>query len=163
MNRLRRAFGNLIFVITWVPVHFYLKNTLRTRVIVYHGSKLLVVRNWVGSQKLSLLGGGVHAGETSHDGAIREIKEEAGLDIATDKLKLLKPEYIVSEFGTKYRCQAYSIEVLSDTELIKQNREIMEIRWIDYRDLLANYKLSKNTKELIATWSKENHLLDLVS
>ena len=64
----------------------------RTRVIVMlNDREILMVKNWLGSQKWTLPGGGMKRGESPEAAAARELLEETGLTVNHDQLDFLGP------------------------------------------------------------------------
>jgi len=64
----------------------------RTRVIVMlNDREILMVKNWLGSQRWTLPGGGMKRGETPAAAAARELLEETGLTVNHDQLTFLGP------------------------------------------------------------------------
>lgn len=56
-------------------------STYGAKVVIQYQNKFLIVRNSYGYKSLSFVGGRIDKGETPQDAAIRETKEEVGLDI----------------------------------------------------------------------------------
>lgn len=64
----------------------------RTRVIVMlNDREILMVKNWLGSQRWTLPGGGMKRGESPAHAAARELLEETGLVVSHDQLTFLGP------------------------------------------------------------------------
>lgn len=62
-------------------------NRKSARVIVIHNDKLLVMfRNKFGTKYVTLIGGKVDIGETPEQAALREVREEASLEVANPRL-----------------------------------------------------------------------------
>lgn len=60
-----------------------LEQRIGVYVVIIKDNKILLTRQWEG---YSLIGGGVEKGETLEEAAVREVKEETGLDITPGKL-----------------------------------------------------------------------------
>jgi 8-oxo-dGTP pyrophosphatase MutT (NUDIX family) len=66
----------------------------RVRVILVNPqNKILFVRGWISHQKLSLPGGGIGRNESPELAAVREVKEETGIEIHQQDLEYLSTIY----------------------------------------------------------------------
>jgi 8-oxo-dGTP diphosphatase len=92
-------------------------------------TKVLMVKN-VGNSSWSLPGGAVEIDETLEQAAVREVKEETGLDvkvfgiIAINECKFKKSQNHAIFF-------IFRAEVIGGEETIQRPDEISEIAWID--------------------------------
>lgn len=80
-------------------------------VVIHNQNILLMERNKFGSQYYCLPGGGIDPGETADHAAIREIKEEASIDVINPQLVYI--EEAGDPYGTQYifTCQYQDGEV----------------------------------------------------
>ncbi|MFC6146596.1 NUDIX hydrolase [Corynebacterium nasicanis] len=100
-----------------------------------HGQMLIQRRtdtkpDWPGLWDFSV-GGSVHAGETSRAGALREVREELGLDV-----ELTRPSFT---FNFEYGFDDFYL-LLLDAPLpppAVPNDEVAEVRWADLDDIIA--------------------------
>lgn len=84
----RLAYGVFLGANAFLPI----ARRPRTRVIVMlNDREILMVKNWMGSQKWTLPGGGVKRGELPEVAAARELLEETGLVVNHDQLTFLGP------------------------------------------------------------------------
>ena len=91
--------------------------------------------------------GGLEAGESYEQGMTREILEETGILNAKIKGVLPRvfrydfpPEIVYTANGGKFRGQEQSIVYLrvpNEARVVLDNREFVDYRWIDKRDLLS--------------------------
>jgi len=80
-------------------------------------------------------GGCLIAGETSEKGAIREIKEEIGLDINLQDLKYLSTHLYKYQFVDIFLIKK---EVIID-KLLLQTEEVANVKWFFIEDFLELY------------------------
>ncbi len=160
MNSPSRFIGNILFWLAWPLLFIYLRDSRRSRVIISDGKQILIVKNWLGPNRYTLPGGGLKKNEEPTDGTTREVEEETGVITHPNSLSLIKPEYTVVEYGHKYKFIGYLLKVDKLPKISRQKFEIAEIKWVRIEDVLAKYKLTAATKELIETWLEINHLVD---
>lgn len=96
-----------------------------------------MTRGWLSAGKWALPGGGVHKGEPSIAGAVRELAEEVGLRVRQADLRLAGIDEVRTH-GMKFRVHCYTIEADSFQALHIQRHEIAEARWLPLTDLSAN-------------------------
>ena len=78
-------------------------------------------------------GGGVLSGETSLQGAVREVREELGIPLDESDLRLL----------TTYRSRNYFMDIfrvhkdLSVSDLVLQEEEVVDAKWVAQNELCA--------------------------
>ena len=93
--------GKLLYYLFLPLICIALASTRRAYVVVVADGKVLLTKNWLGNHKRwRLPGGGLKPAETYLQAAMRELKEETGLDYNSTKFTkinldtLLKPEKI---------------------------------------------------------------------
>lgn len=120
--------------------------------MVYDGDKILVQNrassNWPG---ITFPGGHVEYNESFVQSAIREVKEETGLDVSN--LELCGVEQWTAQEGT-YRYIAFLYKTNNFKGEIKSSRE-GEILWINKNDL-NNYQLSDGFAEMFKVFENDN-------
>lgn len=86
-------------------------------------------KNWPGLWDFSV-GGSVHAGETSREGAVREVREELGLEVA-----LTRPSFT---FNFQYGFDDFYLlrTDAAPADLAVPNEEVEEVRWAGLDDVL---------------------------
>ncbi|HUC95649.1 MAG TPA: NUDIX hydrolase [Candidatus Saccharimonadia bacterium] len=160
MNKLSQLIGNALFWVLWPLIYVYLHGSSRVRVVVFSGSRVLLLKNWISNGRFSLSGGGMARGEDAKSAVVREIREELGINVDLSKLSLIKPKFLLRELGFKYFCYLYELEISVDTKMSRQKLEIAEIKWFSIDELSKKNNLTKAAKYGLAIWSKSRHLLD---
>jgi 8-oxo-dGTP pyrophosphatase MutT (NUDIX family) len=128
--------GRISFWCSWPFWLIYLMIGRRTRVIVASGDEVLLVRGWLGDGKWGLPGGGIHKGEDSLTGALRELHEETGIRLRPEQMKFLGSS-VARTSGLRFRYDQYAA-VLSGRPAIKPQRlEIISAEWIPVSEISA--------------------------
>lgn len=136
-----KVIGSLGFWLAWPIFKLKLRTTTRTRVIIQHHNQILVVKNWLGSGKWGLPGGGVKINEDSLTSALREVKEEVGYTLKRkDCRKLGNFEY--QSNGLTFMYSLYKVRINKVTDIKRQKLEITEAQWIDTELLSAENSAS---------------------
>ena len=95
-------------------------------------------------------GGGLHRGEDSLVGALRELKEETGLTPKpTDLQPLGKFDYHHNQF--KYQFYLFIVELDTRPDIKKRPTEIMAAAWAS-RGELADYFLAQDVVQAVEQW-----------
>ncbi len=129
--------GTIIFWITWPGLWVILRWSYRTRVLVASGSKVLVMKSWLGPGDWSLPGGGVHRGEAPELAAIREVEEETGLTIEREQL-VPTAERVFRDNGLSFRYQEYKVELNEMPTVRPQPGEVAVVEWMEKSVLNAS-------------------------
>lgn len=108
--------------------------TRGVRCVIEHQEKFLLIRQNYGSGRWTVPGGGIEAGEAAHDAAVREVKEETGIDI-TD-LVLLGTHRQVVEYKND-TVDLYSAKATTN-QISIDPAEIKEARWFARNELPQN-------------------------
>lgn len=74
--------------------------------------------------------GGVVAGETSVDGAVRELKEELGIDIIKDELVFIGSYKRINDFVNVFLCRK-NIEI---SDMVLNFEEVQDVRWFSIKE-----------------------------
>ena len=99
--------------------------------IIFNEGKVLVVKQTSGFYGFPK--GHVEIGETEKETAIREVKEETGLDIKIISDKRYTQSYIVKE--NVHKDVVFFIAKLENNNEKRQVEEIEEILWIDINEV----------------------------
>ena len=97
--------------------------------------------------------GGVNAGETSLDGAIREVKEELGIIIDKKDLMFIGSYARINDYVEVFLLKSNIL--VSDLKL--QEDEVQEIKWFNKEEVIS--RINDNYKELTDKIGCWNYLL----
>jgi len=143
MRRLLQLIGTIIFFCAWPAFFVYFKRGYgRTRVIIAHEGKVLVMKQWISAGKWSFPGGGLHRGEDAADGAAREVKEETSLQLDARQLRQVGTGTFRS-YGLSYDFYVFTTGVGS-ANVRAQRIEVSELTWV-YPEELTPENASQDT------------------
>ncbi|HSX27341.1 MAG TPA: NUDIX hydrolase, partial [Patescibacteria group bacterium] len=114
----------------------YILFSKRSRVLMVYNGQILAQKGWISSGKWSLPGGGVFHHEKPEIGAVREVKEETGIEISPARLQALGAK-ISREAGLITRYYGFAIELNEKLIPTPHFPEIIECRWLDTEELNA--------------------------
>jgi 8-oxo-dGTP pyrophosphatase MutT (NUDIX family) len=134
MKRIAKKLGKAAYWLGWPFWMVYFRFGERTRVLLVHGNKVLVVAGWLSDGRWGLPGGGLHKGEDPAVGVLRELKEEVGIAVPKSSLTLLGVEPYKNH-GYRYVYYQFVAEVDGELPTHRQWHEISDARWTDYREL----------------------------
>lgn len=117
------------------PVEGEFKLSVHTWLLNSRGELLIQKRNENLKRnpgKWAFTGGAVDTNETSLEGAIREVKEEIGIDIKDDEI-----EYLLSFKREKGFVDVWLVkkDIVID-ELVLQKEEVSEAKWVSLNELI---------------------------
>jgi 8-oxo-dGTP pyrophosphatase MutT (NUDIX family) len=125
-----RAMNILALPVIWLNIH----GSIRSRVLITTGNKLLVVRGFITGYRWDLPGGGKHKDEPIVDCAIRETREETGIKLNPSQLSLVG-SLLVTKFNLNIKLEFFRVQLTDEVETIPQPLEISQIEWIDISEL----------------------------
>lgn len=125
--------GVILFYLLWPLVWLYAPLTRRVRVIVIRDEEILVVKNWFGSGKWQLPGGGIKFGESPEAAAIREMREELAVDIRQVRLLDAEP-HIIQQNGMLFRYH-FVLADISNTAQLSTQHGITAHTWLRISDM----------------------------
>jgi 8-oxo-dGTP pyrophosphatase MutT (NUDIX family) len=146
----RYVIGKTILWAGWPFFYFYLKGSVRTRVLITCGQSALLIKEWHGAEKWSLPGGGVHKNESVKLSAVREVYEEIGLTLSQNSLKYLDTVG-QSQYGISFSLARFALELPSRLEPKRRKLEITDCAWVDLKKLNEK-NTEKSTLDHIAKW-----------
>jgi 8-oxo-dGTP diphosphatase len=129
MKRVLLGMGHLVYWCGWPVFWVYFRVGYgRTRVIVEHEGKILVVKQWIGDGRWQLPGGGMHKGELVRPAALRELREETGLELHENQL-IPVGEAVHRSRGFTFKMYVFRAR-WPGGELRLQRHEIAEAVWL---------------------------------
>jgi 8-oxo-dGTP diphosphatase len=147
MRRFLQLIGVIVFFCAWPAFWVYFKvGHGRTRVVLLHDDKVLVMKQWISSGKWHLPGGGLHRGESMEGGAARELFEETSLKLDPRQLQHIgRATY--HKYGHSFEYQVFVGRVGSDA-VRAQRIEVSELEWVRPGELRANNASPDTIKSL---------------
>lgn len=97
--------------------------------------------------KWDVPGGRLEAGETLHDGLVREVSEEVGINFVTERLLDARENFPVIKGKKTHIVRLYYLCSTSDTNVVLST-DHDRFEWIT-KDELQNYEVMLDAKELI--------------
>ncbi len=129
MKKLLNMVGTGLFWLLWPAWVVYFRfSGNRPRVLVVYGDEVLLVQGWVGSKKWSLPGGGAKRYEKSSAAAVRELREETGIDLPESSLTKLC-SYKHATRRLKYSGDLFSVCLPEKPILTLKKMEIWRAEW----------------------------------
>ena len=150
MNRAWRALGRLAFWLGWPGLLLYLYRSRRTRVLITHDKRLLLVQGWLGTGTWELPGGGRHRHESVLGAAQREVHEETGLSLALDQFTEIGT-FQAHDYRFRYQYTLLRVELAEAALIVRQRGEIVAVQWFSC-DELADIKLSTQLQAALVHW-----------
>lgn len=135
MKQVVALLGSVGYWLTWPALYIYMRGSRRTRVLIIHEQKVLVVKQWLGRDTWHLPGGGLHKGEDPLVGSIREVQEEVGIALQPSQLRHIRSLQKRSS-GIPYTAEYYATTLQQQPTLHLQAHEIRESSWIPLDDVV---------------------------
>jgi 8-oxo-dGTP pyrophosphatase MutT (NUDIX family) len=124
-----KIFGTILYYLAWPLIWFYGPLNIRVRVIIKCKSEIIMVKNWFGPNSLQLPGGGKKFNEKPTDTAVREIKEELGIDISGGGRLINDEVAVVRSNGILFRYFYVQIDLPNKPSITASN-EISTYEWV---------------------------------
>lgn len=132
---------------------------VRTRVIVTHEHKMLVLEPEPPDEGWRLPGGGMEPNESLAECAVREVMEETGIAIQVSNIAFLRewvvPKYCIipGETGTTYAMEVYlyATPTTEHLEVRRENPQAPMGHWIPFAEV-AQLPLWPKELKTLATW-----------
>lgn len=125
-------------------------------VVVFHNKKFLLLKHKKGHWGFPK--GHKEGNETNEETALRELKEETGItNCAFLNHSPISEEYFLTEEGKSdwHKVVQYFIGTVESSEIVIQESEIVEYRWVLYEEALAMLA-HRVTREVL---NKAKHIL----
>lgn len=119
-----------LFYLTYPLIIVYAPLFARARVLIVHEGEFLAVKAKFGDSRWHLPGGGVKKGETLKAAAIREVKEELGIDLNEGNLTVLRPYGLYRNQGIFYRGEVFLAKLGYKKKEFSENPEILTAAWL---------------------------------
>lgn len=134
MNKLWQKIGTMVYWVTWPGIWLMLRRSKRTRILIACGSKILVVKPWLGNGRWSLPGGGIKRNEKAFQSLVREIQEETGLKIKKKDCKVVsKNTYKQDGLSFLYYLFVCNQKELKDID--RKKLELADAKWVNWHEL----------------------------
>ncbi|HSH18687.1 MAG TPA: NUDIX hydrolase [Candidatus Saccharimonadales bacterium] len=128
VRNLYALLGRAAYWLGWPASWIYLRGSRRTRLLLMCGDDVLLVKNWLGTGKWALPGGGLHAGEDPQAGLMREVREETSIDVGGPVRKLGTEPY--AHHGFRYQCHYFAARLPDKPAVRLQRLEIVAAVWM---------------------------------
>jgi 8-oxo-dGTP diphosphatase len=138
-----------LFWLAWPALFVYLKLGRRSRVIITAENRVLLVKGFISSGRWILPGGGIGRGETARQAAIREVREETGLELSPIKLKEVG-EGIANEYGLRFYYTVFVADLPKIQKPVKRGWELTDAAWLPLSTLPRQSDVSPETRRVIA-------------
>jgi 8-oxo-dGTP diphosphatase len=98
-------------------------------------------------------GGTLEFGEDPRKGIVREVKEEVGLDVVTEKIITLH-SLVTKGFIKKQKLRiAFLVKILNENQEVRLSHEHAEFKWVNPKDKIEN--ISSFLVTTLEVYSKE--------
>ena len=136
------------------------KPLIAVGVLVIDKDKALIIKRGEEPNKFlwSIPGGLVEIGEELEEAAIREVKEEMGIDIKIEKMIGIFNCINRNKNEIEYHYVIIDYIAREFTGSIKTNKEILDFKWMKFNEL-HNYELTNTTRELFKEFIRKNNIL----
>lgn len=135
--------------VLWPAVFLAIPFTTRARVLVVHKGKVLMVQGWLSTGYWACPGGGKYRTEAPDKAVVRELEEEVGLAVSTQKLRSLGT--MQQTKGHRYRFHAFVVELQKQPKLHLQKLEIADAVWVKPSHL-SELKTQQHVQLLLDAW-----------
>jgi ADP-ribose pyrophosphatase YjhB (NUDIX family) len=128
---------------------------VRIAIIIIHNNRILLVKHRKNGKEYWLLpGGGLENNETIENCAVREIREETGLNISLGKLVFTSES--INPDGSKHIVNMFFMGFLKDIEfnLCVQDRTIVDLKFFTREELTDIVMYPNIKKEFLDAWDK---------
>jgi len=147
MRKVLQFIGTIVFFCAWPAFWVYFRRGYgRTRVVLQHEGKVLIMKQWISAGKWGFPGGGLLRGEDRADGAARELLEETSLQLDPRQLQQVGTGTYRS-YGLSFDFYVFVAKVGS-SNVRAQRIEVSELTWA-YPDELTPQNASPDTLQAL--------------
>lgn len=148
MKKIWKTMGVVAFWAVWPALFVYLRIGKRTRVLIVCGDEFLALKTWLGSGAYGLPGGGLHKGEEPVKGALREVREETGLELREANLK-----FLFTKAGRPIKYTAFVVTLSEKPAIRPQKGEISDYDWLSVNDTTQHF--NDDVQEVLTYWKNQ--------
>ena len=135
-----------------LPFTLHKSQRVKVALIDKQNEQILLGTTWIGKQRWSLIGGGRMQGEDKFVAAIREVKEETGLNIDTMDLEYVDT-ITESEYMSKYTTDIF-ITLLDKQPTQRRKLEMLDLKWHSLNKL-PKYRNSHAINAALSKYEKQ--------
>lgn len=152
MKKIGLLIGKIAFWLSFPALWIWLRRSARTRVLIIFNDEFLVLQDWLSAGDWSLPGGGLHKGENSLQGLIREVQEETGIELyEKDVMFLFNTHH--NERGIPFTYDCFAAQLDTKPEVKLQKFEIADYKWVSLKN--PDVRLSKDTTYALEQWQNK--------
>ena len=129
--------GRVLYSLSWPIINFIPITNTRVRCLVVNDNKLMLTKNWFGSNSWRLPGGGIQEGESPEQTAIRELTEEFTFEANDLEVKLIG-RFVYRKHLLKLSIPVVLVKLNNTAEIKPSSWEISEISWCGMDQLPEN-------------------------
>lgn len=133
----RRFARRIRFVFYWPGLFLYFIASQRSRVLIICDNEVLLIQDrttyFFDERSWNLPGGGIKRSEEKVAGAIREVREELGIDLLTADVQPLG-ERTSGNYGLRYKAHFFVVQFAQKPAVTVDNHEVNAAQWfkLDY-------------------------------
>jgi len=152
MNFIRKTVGRLLFIATLPAICLFASKRERVRVmLVNDNNETLLIKCSIGLQEWEFPGGGVKSSESLRQAAVRELREEVGIEV--DERALID----LGQTKTRHRLapfyiRTFRIQYTDAATVRKHSLEVSELQWFPLSSL--PYDRNNNYSEIVSYSAK---------
>lgn len=142
----------MAYVLLLPLIRFFIQRTRRAYVLILCEGEILLIKNWLARQDWGLPGGGVHKKEEPRDAAVREVKEETGLDLRVSLELMAQGRWKADRLGHEYLI--FLARLPSKETITSRQFEIIAAEWVPL-NRIVQYDISPDLVKVISNYLEE--------
>ena len=151
MRKVARLLGTATFFAALPLLYVYLRHGERIRLVLRCGEKVLVVKGWLGNGQWVLPGGGLHKNEEPVIGALRELREETGIELHAKQLSYEGKHVGRESTGITFTYHLFVATIKEELVPQLQRHEISDAAWVPVTEVLAQNAATLTTRQILAS------------